>query len=223
MRVSAGCQHQRRRQPQQPAHRERGRHDARQPPPRRGIDREAERREHHAGSTPARCSRRRARCWRRCRRRRTTGPARSPATIATASPFRVAHSGVSGIVAREERRRQRLDQHVGGQAERKPDQRVRGGRGVGGGEGAMFEQQPHHRLARARSIRASPAAPVRPRVRGRATRHARSAVSIVGAQRARQLGHQHGAHGDADDAERQFDQAVGEIQPRHRRGRASRR
>ena len=140
-------QHEPRRQPQQPAHRQRGRHDARQPPARRGIDRKAERRRAAAGSRPARCSRRRARCRPRCRRRRTTGRARARETIATASPFSVANSGVRGVVAREERRRQRLDQHMGGQAEREPHQRLRGRRGIGGGERAVLEQQPHDRLA----------------------------------------------------------------------------
>ena len=36
---------------------------------------------------------------------------------------------------------------MGGQAERKPDQRLRGGGGIGGGEGAVLEQHPHHGLA----------------------------------------------------------------------------
>ena len=47
----------------------------------------------------------------------------------------------------------------------------------------------------------------------------RDRVTVAAAQRARQLRHQHRAHGDADDAERQLDQAVGEIEPRDRRGR----
>ena len=61
---------------------------------------------------------------------------------------------------------------------------------------------------------ASPTASSRPRDSACATA-ARSAA----AHRARQFRDQHRAHGDADDAERQFDQAVGEIEPRHRRRR----
>ena len=44
-------------------------------------------------------------------------------------------------------------------------------------------------------------------------------AAIARAHTARQFRHQHGADGDADDAERQFYQAVGKIQPRHRRWR----
>ena len=51
------------------------------------------------------------------------------------------------VLARKERRRQRLDQHMRGQAERQPHQRLRGGRGIGCGEGAVLEQHPHDRLA----------------------------------------------------------------------------
>jgi hypothetical protein len=35
---------------------------------------------------------------------------------------------------------------MGGQAERQPYQRLRGRRGVGCGEGAVFEQHPHDRF-----------------------------------------------------------------------------
>ena len=45
------------------------------------------------------------------------------------------------------------------------------------------------------------------------------AFAILAMHGARQFRHQHRAHGDADEAQRQFDQAAGEIKPRHRRRR----
>ena len=84
---------------------------------------------------------------RRCRWRRTSGRAGQASTIATTKPFSVATSGVMRVLARKEGRRQRLDQHMGGQAERQPHQRMRRRRGVGRGEGAVLEQQPHDRFA----------------------------------------------------------------------------
>ena len=47
----------------------------------------------------------------------------------------------------------------------------------------------------------------------------RNGSSIITANGSCHFRHQHRAHGDAHDAERQFDQAVGEIQPRYRRRR----
>ena len=63
--------------------------------------------------------------------------------------------------------------------------------------------------------RASPIASSRPRDSACVV-----ASLIFGVYRPCQLGHQHRADGDTDDAERQFDQTVGKIEPRHRRGRA---
>ena len=85
-------------------------------------------------------------------------------------------SGVMVSLTRKERRRQRLDQHMGGQAEREPHQRLRGCLGVGRGEQRRARTASARSARSARSAPASPAAPVRPRVPARATRHAISAA-----------------------------------------------
>ena len=145
-------------------------------------------------------------------------PNSSAETIATAKSGQRREQRRAGVLAREEGRRQCLDQHVSGQRERQPHQRLRGGRGVDGGERAVLEQRAHDRFAQHDQAQRR-----RQREPNRELEPARTCLDhrggIVAAQRAGQFGHQHGAHGGADDPERQFDQAIGEIQPRHRRGR----
>ena len=56
-------------------------------------------------------------------------------------------AGCRLMPARKKSRRQRLDQHMAGQAEGKPDERVRRADRIGCGKDAMFEQYPHDRVA----------------------------------------------------------------------------
>ena len=74
-------------------------------------------------------------------------PSGSAATSATPSADQRGAQRRRGVFAGEERRRQRLHQHLRRQAERQQRQRLRGRRGVGGAERAVLEQQLHDRLA----------------------------------------------------------------------------
>ena len=79
--------------------------------------------------------------------RRRTMAEQDGRAIATASPFSVATSGVSVSSRAKNAGDSAFTSTCAGSAERQPHQRARGGRGVGGGERAVFEQQPHDRLA----------------------------------------------------------------------------
>ena len=135
------------RQPQQSAHQQRCGDDAGQPPPGGLIEREAERGGAVADQREPHCSRPRARCRRRCPPRRRNGRAarRTRSRRRRPSASRAAATIVSSRAKKAGD--MRLCQHMRGQAEREPDQRLRGRGGVGRREGAMLEQQPHDRLA----------------------------------------------------------------------------
>ena len=161
-----------RREPQQPAHGERGQRRCAAAAGGGGIDREAEGR----GAAPDQ-GERVAPCPERDRggdaagaeevteqRRRARPRPQSPSASRTAASSCLSRAKKAGDSA--------LISTCAGRPSASQHQRMRGRRGIGSGERAVLEQQPHDRLAAARSIRASPAAPAPPRVRAHAIAHA---------------------------------------------------
>ena len=124
------------------------------------------------------------------------------------------------VLVRERHRAEHLLERVAGQAG--ADRRERRGdrRGVARPEGAALEQRRRRSAPPARRRRPRTAAPGRARSRSRAiARRDRRAVVRAHARGDRR--HQHRGDGDRDHAERQFVEAVGVVEPRHRglRGR----
>ncbi len=109
------------------------------------------------------------------------------------------HTSASGVLMREQRRRQRFDQHMAGQAKRQPHSACAVASRVGGVNSAVLEQD----AARSAALSA-----INPSVAGSASPTASSSSARFGAAsstrgrccaaRAVNGGHHHGAHRDAE-------------------------
>ena len=119
-----------------------------------------------------------------------------------------------GILAREEARVEHLDENEGREPEGERRQHGGGGIGVDAGEGAALEQHGDDRLRGdeerdRRRQRQQQRHFERPVLAGERRR------MVVRTKLMAELRQEHDADGDADDAERKLEQAVGVIEPRH--------
>ena len=155
--------------------------------------------------------------WRRrCRATPNMWPSTTARAIATANPLSVANSGV--VVS--PRAKKAGDSALTSTWAGRPSASNASACAVTAvslsGKRAVLEQRPHDRFAQHdQSERCGQSQANREFERAGFCRAGEACRRRDGTG---QFRHQHGAHGDADDAERQLDQAVGEIQPRHRRG-----